>query len=293
MSALGEFAQALLTLSLVASLQAAPGTEGIEPLSPDQALKTFQTKPGLKVQLVAAEPLIQSPVAIDWAAEGKLWVCEMNDYPAGSDGNWKPGGRVKLLEDTNNDGRYDKATLFADQLPFPTGVTAWGRGVFICAAPDILYAEDTDNDGRADKIEKLFTGFATDNYQARVNSLSLGLDNWIHGANGLLGGGIEPVKNSRFQSTNSAIDIRNRDFRFHPSTGAFEPVSGLTQQGRVRDDWDNWFGNNNSQQLLAYPYPDRYFARNPNAPSPNPIRSLPDSNRLYPTSRLLERFNDP
>lgn len=294
MRAFGKLGASILTLCLMTRLQAAaPGTEGIEPQSPDQALKNFHTKPGLKVELVAAEPLVQSPVAIDWAADGKLWVCEMADYPMGADGNWKPGGRVKFLEDTNNDGRYDKATLFLHQLPFPTGVTAWGRGVFICAAPDILYAADTNNDGKADKIEKLFTGFATDNYQARVNSLSLGLDNWIYGANGLLGGVIEPVKNSRFPSTNAGVDIRNRDFRFHPITGVFEPVSGLTQQGRVRDDWDNWFGNNNSQQLLAFPYPDRYFARNPNAPAPNPIRSLPDSNRLFPTSRLLERFNDP
>lgn len=299
MTALARITRALLAFAtplLSAALHAAVGTEGVDPLSPEQALQTFSAKPGLKVELVAAEPLVESPVAIDWAADGKLWVSEMNDYPSGADGNWKPGGRVKFLEDTNNDGRHDKATLFADQLPFPTGVTAWGRGVFICAAPDILYAEDTNNDGKADKIEKLFTGFATDNYQARVNSLSLGLDNWIHGANGLLGGIIEPVQNSRFASTNSATDIRNRDFRFHPTTGAFEPVSGLTQQGRVRDDWDNWFGNNNSQQLLAFPYPDHYFARNPNAPAPNPIRSLPagpDANRLYPSSRTLERFNDP
>ena len=83
--------------------------------------------------------------------------------------------------------KYDKATVFLDNLPFPTGVTAWGKGVFICAAPDILYARDTDGDGKADKVERVFSGFDTDNYQARVNSLSLGLDNWIYAANGLRG----------------------------------------------------------------------------------------------------------
>jgi putative membrane-bound dehydrogenase-like protein len=281
---------------LPASYKAPFGTEGVPALPTKKAAQTFHTKPGLKVELVASEPLVESPVAIDWGADGKLWVCEMSDYPNGLDRNWKPGGRVKFLTDTDGDGVYDKATIFADGLPFPTGVTAWGRGVLISAAPDILYAEDRDGDGKADKIEKLFTGFFTDNYQARVNSLSLGLDNWIYGANGLLGGTIEPVANSRFPRADFAIDIRNHDFRIHPFSGAFELVSGLTQQGRVRDDWDNWFGCNNSAALFCFPYPERYFARNPNAQAPNPTRSLPrgpDANRLYPTSRLLERFNDP
>lgn len=287
---------ATVRAQLPAGYKAKPGTEGVAPQSPEKALKTFQTKRGLKVELVASEPQVQSPVAIDWGADGKLWVCEMNDYPMGMDGNWKPGGRVKFLEDRDGDGRYETAITFIEQLPFPTGITAWGRGVLICAAPDIIYAEDTNGDGKADKIEKLFTGFFTDNYQARVNSLHIGLDNWIYGANGLLGGVIEPVANSRFPRADFAIDIRNRDFRFDPVTGAFEMVSGITQQGRVRDDWDNWFGNNNSLALMSYPYPDRYFARNPNAPAPDPIRVMPqgpDANRIYPTSKLLHRFNDP
>src|SRR5262249_24862545 len=147
-----------------------------------------------------------------------------------ADGKFTAGGDIKVLEDTDNDGRYDKATLFLDKLPFPTGVTAWGKGVLICAAPDIIYAEDSDGDGRADVVKKLFSGFLTDNYQARVNSLSLGLDNRIHGANGLLGGSIKS-----FAST-AEVDIRGRDFRMNPTTGAFEPTSGVTQQGRARDD---------------------------------------------------------
>src|SRR3954465_11241147 len=88
------------------------GTEGVPPQTPEKALGSFRTKPGLKVELVASEPQVQSPVAIDWGADGKLWVCEMNDYPTGVDGNWKPGGRVKFLEDRNGDGRYETATVF-------------------------------------------------------------------------------------------------------------------------------------------------------------------------------------
>ncbi len=266
------------------------GTEGTRPLSPDESLRCIKTKPEFEVQLVAAEPLVQSPVAIDWDARGRLWVCEMFDYPTGVDENWKPGGRIKILSDSDGDGRYDKATVFLDGLPFPTGVMAWRKGVLICAAPDIIYAEDTDGDGRADVVKKLFTGFVTDNYQARVNGLALGLDNWIHGANGLLGGRI------RGGAITGEVDIRGRDFRMHPDTGAFEPVAGLTQHGRVRDDWGHWFGCDNSRALFHFPLPEHYARRNPQVAAPPPsvnVPVYPDSNRVFPISRGLERFYEP
>src|SRR5206468_953738 len=158
------------------------------------SLAAMQTHPQFQIELVAAEPLVVDPVAIDWGADGKLWVVEMRDYPTGMDGKWKHGSRVKYLEDTSGDGKYDKATVFLDNLPFATGVTAWRKGALICAAPDILYAEAGEErrgergEGRAQtpRVTKVFSGFVTENYQARVNSLSLGLDNWIYGANGLL-----------------------------------------------------------------------------------------------------------
>src|SRR5215470_2643301 len=127
-------------------------TEGIPPKSPAEALASMKVKPGYEVQLVASEPLVVDPVAIDWGADGKLWVAEMCDYPMGMDGKWKPGSRIKILEDTKGHGKYDKATVFLDGLPFATGVTAWRKGALICTAPDILYAEDTNHDGRADIV---------------------------------------------------------------------------------------------------------------------------------------------
>src|SRR5205807_2605351 len=155
-------------------------TGSSRPQSPQQSLAAIHTKKDLAVELMAAEPLVSSPVAIDWGPDGRLWVAEMMDYPAGREGNYKPGGRIRVLEDTDGDGRYDKATIFLDNIPFPTGVTVWRKGVLICAAPDILYAEDADGDGRADVVRKLFTGFATHNYQARVNGLQYGLDGWVY-----------------------------------------------------------------------------------------------------------------
>ncbi len=265
------------------------GTEGVAPRSPEQSLNSIRTKPGLKVELVAAEPLVQSPVAIDWDEKGRLWVCEMFDYPTGTDGAFQPGGRVKFLTDTDGDGKLDRATIFAENLPFPTGVTAWGDGVYICAAPDILFARDTNGDGKADKIDKVFTGFATENYQARVNSLAIGLDNWIYGANGLLAREIT-------DATGHTVDIRNHDFCFRPPGTSMQQVTGLTQYGRVRDDFGNWFGCDNSRPLFHFPYEQRYLARNPHAPSPATSVTVPgdyDLTRVFPISRTLERFNDP
>ncbi len=264
--------------------RAAPGTEGTKPKSPEEALQCFKTKPGLSIELIASEPLVQSPVAIDWGADGRLWVCEMFDYPTGLDGKWKPGGRIKILTDTDGDGRYDKAVVFLDGLPFPTGVTAYRRGALICAAPNILYAEDTDGDGRADKVEKLFSGFMTDNYQARVNSLTPGLDGWFYGANGLLGGTITGGKNG-------PVTLGNRDFRFRPETREFEAAGGFTQQGRVRDDWGRWFGCENGTPLYWFPLPEHYLARNP-AASPPGSRIALGGGAVFPIAAELPRYND-
>ncbi|MGB7156568.1 MAG: neutral/alkaline non-lysosomal ceramidase N-terminal domain-containing protein, partial [Tepidisphaeraceae bacterium] len=271
------------------SFAAPKGTEGVAPRAAVDSLRAMRTHPGLEIELVASEPLVTSPVAIDWGADGRMWVCEMYDYPTGAGKNWEPGGRVRVLCDTDGDGTYDKADVFLDKLPFPTGVTAWGKGAFVCAAPDVLYAEDTNGDGKADVVEKRFSGFATDNYQARVNSLALGLDNWIYGANGLLGGVISDASGKK-------LDIRGRDFRFRAPGEQLETVGGLTQQGRARDDWGRWFGCDNSNALFYYPHEERYYRRNPHAPSPKPVvnpRGDFDIARIYPISRPLERFNHP
>lgn len=260
------------------------------PKSPAEALAAFRTNADLEIELVASEPQIVDPVAIDWSADGRLWIVEMHDYPTGLDGNYKPGGRVKVLTDRNHDGKYDASVLFLDGLPFPTGIMAWQRGALICAAPDILYAEDTNGDGKADLVRTNFTGFATHNYQARVNGLTWGLDGWVYGASGLFGGKIKSLL------TGKEVDLGGRDFRMKPDTGEIEPVAGLSQQSRVRDDWNNWFGCDNSTLLWHFPLAEHSVKRNPYVPAPEPrvypVKD-PNPNRLYPVSRPLERFNDP
>jgi putative membrane-bound dehydrogenase-like protein len=266
--------------------------EPVEPRAkaPEASLRSWQLRPGFEIELVAAEPLVQSPIFVAWGPDGKLWVVEMGDYPLGVDGKGKPGGRIKYLEDTNGDGKYVKATVFLDNLAFPTSVMPWGRGVIVTCAPEIFYAEDTDGDGKADVRKPLFVGFNEGNQQHRVNSLVWGLDNWVYCANGDSGGRVKSVK------TGKVVDIRGRDFRIRPDEGLIDTQSGQTQYGRSRDDWGNWFGNNNSNPMWHFALADHYVRRNPHVAAPDPrvpVSITPGAARVYPISRTLPRFNDP
>ncbi len=261
--------------------------QGTRPRAPEQSLKMMRTASELQVELVAAEPLVTSPVAVSFGPDGKVWVAEMFDYPSGLTGNMEPAGRVRVLSSSKDDGHFDQSTVFLSGIPFPTGITVWREGVLVCAAPDILYAVDRDGDGRADEVKKLFSGFGTDNYQARVNSLEYGLDGWVYGSCGLFGGSIKSFDAAK------SIQLGDRDFRIQPDTGVIEPATGRTQQGRVRDDFDQWFGSNNSTFCFHYPLMDHDLRRNPNAPpaaATSIVATTPETQRVIPASDTLQLF---
>ncbi|MDA0813633.1 MAG: c-type cytochrome, partial [Verrucomicrobia bacterium] len=262
-----------------------------QPLSPAETIAATHVADGFVLELVAAEPEVADPVGIDWGLDGKLWVAEMADYPYGMDGEGKPGGRVRYLEDIDGDGRYEKSTLFVDGLRFPTSVMAWRDGVLITAAPDLLFANDPDGDGEA-QVKVLFTGFVQGNQQLRVNSLCWGLDNWIYCASGghHVGFGNDTVI---VNAAGNSVALGSRDFRFDPDTGVLEPESGPSQFGRVRDDWGNWFGVQNSWPLWHYVLPDRYLRRNPTYAAPDPriqVRT-PGNPRVFPNKPIEKRFH--
>jgi putative membrane-bound dehydrogenase-like protein len=260
------------------------------PKSPEEAHASFQLRPGFRIELVASEPVVVDPVYLDWDAAGRLWVVEIRDYPLGIDGKGKPGGVVKVLDDTDGNGRYDKATPFLENVPFPTSVMPWRKGVLVAAAPDLFYAEDTDGDGRADVRKVLFTGFNPGNQQHRFNGFEWGLDGWIYAANGDSGGRVKSV------ATGEVISISGRDVRFHPNTGEIEAVSAQTQYGRRRDDWGNWFGNNNPTWLWHVTLPEHYLRRNPRLAVKRVLHVLAnydDSTRVFPASAPMVRPNQP
>ncbi|RYD31642.1 MAG: c-type cytochrome, partial [Verrucomicrobiaceae bacterium] len=260
------------------------------PKSPVEALESFRVRPGFRVELVAAEPEVIDPVAFDWDAQGRLWVVEMRDYPMGMDGKGKAGGMVKLLEDADGDGRYERATPFLEDIPYPTSVMPWGKGVLLTAAPDLFYAEDTDGDGRADVRKVLFTGFHPGNQQHRFNGFDRGLDGWIYAANGDSGGEVKSL------ATGRELSISGRDVRFRPDTGEIETVSSQSQYGLRRDDWGNWFGNNNSTWLWHVTLPEHYLRRNPRLPVKSVHHVLANyetPTRVFPASAAMVRPNQP
>ena len=149
------------------------------PYSPKEALQTIKVEKGFRVELFASEPLITSPVAMEFDENGRIFVVEMPGYPLDT----RPTGRVVLLEDADGDGRPDRRTVFADGLVFPNGVMRWKKGILVTAAPNVWYMEDTDGDGRADVRRIVLAGFPFTNPQHMVNGLRYGLDNWIYLAN--------------------------------------------------------------------------------------------------------------
>ena len=260
------------------------------PKSPEQSLAVTHVRPGFQVELAAAEPLVMDPVAMAWGPDGRLWVVEMGDYPRGVDGDGGHGGRVRCLEDQDGDGRYDRSTVFLDDLGFPNGVMPWRDGILVTCAPDILYAEDTDGDGKADKREVLYHGFVEANPQHRVNGLKWGLDGWIYCAHGdAVDGKIE------LRKTGETVNANGRDFRIRPDEGLLDPQSGVSQYGRNRDDWGNWFGNANSEPMYQFVLADHYLRRNPHVPAANgrvDVSDDPGVAEVFPRSRTIARYND-
>src|SRR6266542_339007 len=264
------------------------------PLTPDQARPAFRVAPGLRVDLVAAEPQIESPVAIAFDEDGRLWVVEMRDYPNGPGRGKKPEGRIKILDDTDGDGFYETSTVFADGLLFANGLMPWRGGVVVTAAPHVAYLTDTDGDGKADKREILYEGFATENPQLRVSHPVLGLDGWVYVANGLRGGQIKPgERRGSSPPSSKPISLAGMDFRFNLLDGRHEAISGMGQYGNCFDDWGRRFVCDNRHHLRHVVLDSRYIKRNPFLVVGEPVQDisvledgpLNSGGRIYPISR--------
>ena len=120
-------------------------------LSPVEAIAKMTVPPGFSVELVASEPEVVNPVAMTIDERGRFWITESLEYPRKSAGAGRD--RVKILEDTDGDGKADKFTVFADGLNIPSGIAVGGGGVWVANSPDFLFFKDTDGDGKADTKE--------------------------------------------------------------------------------------------------------------------------------------------
>jgi putative membrane-bound dehydrogenase-like protein len=281
------FTVALLA-ALPAALLAADPPKPLEvhsPLAPKEAQKLFRLPPGLRIELVASEPQIESPVAMAFDEDGKLWVVEMRDYPNGPKPGEKPQGRIKVLEDRDGDGFYETATVFADNLLFANGVMPWKGGVVVTMAPQIVYF---NKDG---KKEVLYEGFTAGNPQLRVSHPVLGLDGWVYVANGLRGGKVKKAGDKDAKP----IDLSGRDFRFNLLTGEHEALSGMGQYGNCFDDRGHRFVCDNRHHLRHVVIEDRYLKRNPYLAAPAVVQDISEldkeegplssGGRVYPISK--------
>lgn len=215
--------------------------------SPADALKSFAMPPGYAVELVAAEPLVQDPILIEFDGDGRLWVMELPGWAhnLSMENSLAPVNRLVVLDDSNNDGIFDKRTVFADNLVLPRAFKvlapgASGTCALIGEPPTLWKACDTDGDLKADTKEKLADGFA------RLGVLE-------HGANGLYWG------------MDNLIVVSEHEWNVAYKAGQFVTVPGLRrgQWGVTQDDAGRIYRNVNTDPLFVDHVSPRYFARNP------------------------------
>ena len=257
-----------------ASLQIPPAP----PLSVDDALKTFHIQPGFKIEVVASEPQIETPVEIEFDPAGNLYVLEMRAFMPNVEGRGEDQrlGRVTFLTDTNSDGRMDTHTVFADNLLMPRAIAHVHGGLLIAEPPILWFFRDTDGDGKADSQQIISSDYGNQsNPEHNANGLLWGLDNWIYSA--------------------------NHTTRYRNTTGSWEKDATIFrgQWGISQDDFGRLFYNSNSDQLRGDLVPAHYLSRNPNFKSPFganvqiakdqttfPIRVNPGVNRGYQKGTL-------
>ncbi|BDC52985.1 cytochrome c [Bryobacterales bacterium F-183] len=254
---------AILTVCLLLVLSACSSTpppkETSTSLTPQEGLQSLKFAEDFHAELFAAEPDVVDPVEVVFDERGRAFVAEMLDLPDDPAKGQPAKGRIRMLEDTNGDGKADKSTIFAENTMHASGLMPWNGGVIVPASPDILYFKDTNGDGKADIREVWFTGFYHGNPEAQITNPRLGVDNWIYFSNT----GNEGLVKSPKWPNRPAVQLRGFDFRFHPVTGEFEPVSGNAQYGATFDDWGNRFISQNTTHLRHVVLDRRYLARAP------------------------------
>ena len=206
------------------------------PLSPEDALRQFKLQPGFQIDLVAAEPMVDTPVVIQFDAKGRLWVVEMRGFMPNADGEGEdqPVGRVVILEDTDGDGRADERKVFLDGLVMPRALLPVRDGVLVGEPPNLwFYPNENDQPGPRVQVASDFGSRANPEHTA--NSLVLAMDNWIYAL-------YHPWR-----------------YRFAADQWRREPVPQRAQWGQSQDDFGRLYYTSNSDQLRGDALPPHYF----------------------------------
>ncbi len=260
---------------------------------PEEALATFEVAPGFQIEQIASEPLISDPVAMEIDEFGRMYVVEMHGYPLDKSGT----GKVRLLSDSDGDGKMDKTTIFAEGLVLPTGIMRWKKGVMVTDPPNVLYLEDTDGDGKADKRDTLLTGFAMSNPQHNFNNPILGIDNWIYLGHepavttktfqkefGDRGG--EIIYPGKANSPRLPENGLGRGVRFRPDNLGLEVLSSYTQFGHTFDKWGRYLLVSNANPGYHEVIANRYLNRNPDLLISKVTQTMSDhSGEVFPITK--------
>jgi putative membrane-bound dehydrogenase-like protein len=250
-----------------------------------ESQKAIEVHPGFRVQLAAAEPLLRSPVAIDFDEDGRLYVAEFPEYNqyGNASANRDARGCVRLLDDAEGDGIYEKSTLFASDVPMSTAVACWDGGVYVGAAPELLYLKDTNGDGKADVRRVVFTGFGKDPAgEGMLNSIRWGLDNRFHISTSLDGGSVRRAGDDAAK----LVSIRGNVFLFDPRSETFELSGGGGQHGMTMDDWGRTYVCGNSDPFHLVMYDSRYLVRNPYLEAPPAAVNIAPAGKYTKLNRL-------
>jgi putative membrane-bound dehydrogenase-like protein len=259
-----------------------------KPVEPADVVDTFKIQPGFQIELVAAEPLVRDPMAMEFDENGIAYVLEIPAYNEYGKPEPRTPGSIARLEDTDGDSRFDKRTTFAGDLKYPTGLFCYDGGLFVGDAPNLLYLKDTDGDGVADHREILYTGFgAAQAGESQLNSFRWGLDNRIHINTGLDGGDIRPAN----EPDAAPRVVRNRRILLDPRTRKFDLTSGGGQHGMSFDDWGRVYMCDNSNPVQVITYDDRYIERNPLMSAPAPMKNLGKGKGFTKLVRVSEAEN--
>jgi putative heme-binding domain-containing protein len=181
----GVFAIASLSVTACAEDPFALGVRETPKLSPEDEQKAFKLPEGFEATLVAAEPDIQKPLNMAFDERGRIWLTCTLEYPYAAPLGKPARDSIRVLEDTDGDGRFEKVTIFADGLNIPMGIYPYKGGCIAYSIPNLWHFEDVDGDGKCDKRTKLYGPFDhTRDTHGMVNALRRGFDGWLYACHG-------------------------------------------------------------------------------------------------------------